>query len=232
MRTSLFVFLMLSGAVAVPACGGDSYLGDGTGGTGGIAGSTGGTGTGGSSGGTGGSTGGTGFSGTGGSIAGFSSAGTAGTGGSAGPGGGTWVWDCPDGSEAVSALRQNCARAACHNATSHYAGLDLTDPNAIEAQMVDKPALHGDINCAPSGMPARICSPDELAVLCPESAQAPTLLIDSANFESSWVLRKLNNTHGTCGNRMPYPPGDSATNGWNDVRKQCVIDFFRSLAEP
>jgi hypothetical protein len=57
-----------------------------------------------------------------------------------------------------------------------------------------------------------------------------TKIIDSANFEDSWVLKKFNaatKAELNCGDLMPLAPGNSVSSGWNDARKECLIDFFR-----
>lgn len=195
-------------------------VGGATGATAGIGGATGGAGA--AQGGSAGTpAGGAGAGGSAGAAAGGSA------GGSAGTGSGSWVWNC--GGEVKDALKQNCARTGCHSALDKFAGLDLTDPASIAGQMVDKPATFGDIGCNAPGMPYRACTADELTALgCPPNVK----LIDSANLDASWVLTKLNGMHGMCGDAMPIAPGNSATNGWDaaGTRKQCYIDFFRSLA--
>lgn len=190
-------------------------------------------GTGGASGGAGGATGGTaGVGGAAGASAGAGGA-SAGTGGAAGGGAGTgtatWTWNCPEPLEGPQgALVKSCARPACHNSASKYARLDLTNPATFKDLMVDKIAMHEDITCNAPGTPSRVCTPDELITVkgCPTDA----MLIDSANFENSWLVKKMNMQFGMCGNRMPYPPGDAVSNGWSDARKACLLEFFRSLA--
>jgi hypothetical protein len=178
--------------------------------------------TGGSTG-VGGATAGAGMGGAAGSAG--AGAGTAGTAGAAGTGAATWTWTCM--ADVTMALKQNCSRAGCHSTLDKYAGLDLTNPAAIAAQMVDKPAMHGDIACQPSGQPFRACTAEELlAKGCPPTA----MLIDSQNPEASWVLTKLRDQQGDCGDPMPIAPGNSVSNGWNDERKLCYENFFKSLA--
>jgi hypothetical protein len=99
--------------------------------------------------------------------------------------------------------------------------------------MVNKPASYTDINCAVPPESYRECGPTELPAGCVPGK----LLIDPINFEDSWVIRKMNaltKTDLSCGDLMPITPGNSLTNGWDGagVRKQCFIDFFRSLAAP
>jgi hypothetical protein len=44
------------------------------------------------------------------------------------------------------------------------------------------------------------------------------------------VLKKFNalsRDELKCGDPMPLAPGNSVSSGWNDARKECLIDFFR-----
>lgn len=203
-RWSVSVFV-LGSVVAGASCGGESVIGNGTGGFGGDLLASG---------------------GVGGDLV-----LSGGVGGAAGIGGGVTVGGTGGGyaggysCDIQVALSKSCARTGCHSALDHYADLDLSNPAAIAAQMVNQPAQHGDINCAQPGTPFQECAPYELPYTCPPNA----LLIDGVNFDNSWVVRKLNGDE-SCGDAMPLPPGDSVSNGWNAARKSCLIDFFRSLA--
>jgi hypothetical protein len=126
-----------------------------------------------------------------------------------------------------STLKQNCARTGCHGALDRHADLDFTDPNAVAAQLVDQVAPHGDLGCNPPGTPFAECTSNELAALgCPSDA----LLIDSANPEASWILRKLRGEQESCGDPMPIAPGNSISNGWNDARRACYEDWIYEMA--
>jgi hypothetical protein len=125
----------------------------------------------------------------------------------------------------MGALAKNCSRSGCHTALERYADLDLHDPATIAAQMIDKPATHGDIGCNTPPAPFRECTSEELVALgCPT-----VKLIDSQNFDASWVVAKINGSQLTCGLAMPIAPGNSPTAGWSDQRRACFIEFFRSL---
>jgi hypothetical protein len=128
-----------------------------------------------------------------------------------------------------AALYDGCARIGCHRAADMFAGLDLSTSEKAR-EMVNKPATFGDINCSVPGMPFRACTPAELPAGCVPG----TLLIDPLSFENSWVYKKLTMTGDelNCGDPMPLAPGNSVSNGWSDERKQCLLDFFRSLAAP
>jgi hypothetical protein len=247
--------VVAAGVLAGASCGGESVLGIGgsggnsgapsgagatggvvsTGGSGGVSNGSGGTGGAVSTGGSGGVSNGSG--GTGGVVS------TGGSGGVSNGTGGTTrgpLGTCNNGMggcgsidaagcDLEEALDRSCARAGCHSALDRYGSLDFSDPLAIASQMVDIPAPHSDITCAKQGEPYRECTPDELAQFCPGST-AGTKLIDTANPEESWVLRKLNGTQGMCGEAMPMAPGNSPENGWNDERRTCLERFFRILA--
>lgn len=164
-------------------------------------------------GGTGPATGGTGPTG---GTAGSGTAGS-GTGGSAG--GGALVITC-DGADHVAMLNQNCARTACHNNRSKVAGIDLTPDANLATRLKDVSATHGEIDCGTGGvfMP---CVPET----CPPPGDA--LLVNSASPDDSWLLRKVNGTHGVCGDTMPIPPGDM---GFDDARKACLDKLVRAIA--
>jgi hypothetical protein len=124
-------------------------------------------------------------------------------------------------------LKQNCARAGCHSTVDRYGGLDFTEPGRVAAQLVDKVATHGDIGCNGPGTPFRTCTPDELVAKgCPPN----TLLIDSANPEESWILKKLRGQQGMCGDQMPISPGNTPSNGWNSERLACYEDWIYEMA--
>jgi hypothetical protein len=189
-----------------------------------------GAGAGGATGGTGGATGGTGGAGgaTGGS-AGMQTGGAAGSpagaGGVAGTGGSGAAGLC----DVQVALSKSCARTGCHSALDHYANLDLSNP-ANAAQLVGKMATYGDINCAMPGMPFRACTAAELPAACVPNT--PLIAPSRADFDSSWVAKKLSGMDTGCGDPMPLPPGDSVSNGWNEARRLCLLDFFRNQAAP
>jgi hypothetical protein len=177
-------------------------------------------------------TGGSSTAGVGGSVAGAPAGGAGGaTGGSAGAAAGSagsagMTFSCDVAYALANTSKGSCGISGCHNATFHYADLTLVDPAALATALVDVPAMHGDINCAEAGQPFRECMPSELPAGCPQGA----LLIDSQNFEASWLVRKLdpNFVDGSCGNKMPAAPGNAADR-WTAERQQCLMDFFRSL---
>jgi hypothetical protein len=154
-------------------------------------------------------------------MAGMAGTGTAGSAGAAGGGGTGVVLPC----DIVGAMKANCASTGCHDVGYHSADLDFSNLDAIAAQMVDQPALHGGIRCTPSTELFRECTVEERAARgCPNA-----LLIDSKNFAESWVVKKLNGGEMDCGDAMPLPPGNSPTKGWDPARKDCFLAYFQSL---
>jgi hypothetical protein len=179
---------------------------------------TGGTGPG--TGGTGPATGGTAGSGT----AGTAGSGTAGSGGAGGIV--TPNVTCDGGADYVATLTENCARTGCHNTRTAVAGLDLT-PNAdLAMRLKNQPAGYAEIDCSMGG-PYVECVP----ATCPPPGDA--LLVDSANPDNSWLLRKLNGTHNACGVVMPVSPGDrppAPAGPFDDARKACLDKLVRAIA--
>lgn len=106
----------------------------------------------------------------------------------------------------------NCNIPACHSSTAiapAAAGLDLTGSGtALADKLIDKPAEHRDVVERDGGPP----------VVCNEG----DLLINTANPAESWLLKKINGTHGTCGDAMPVGFTLSATD------KQCIVDWIMS----
>jgi len=186
------------------SCGGESVLAIGVDGGAGL-------------GGTGGATGGIGgIGGTGATSVNGGTGGTSGTGGTN-----------PFGCDVDVALMKSCGRSGCHSETAHYAGLVFTT-SAVGPSLVDAPATHSDIDCAQPGEMFRPCTPAELPATCPPNA----LLIDSANVEASWILRKLDPAfvEDSCGIGMPAAPGNSASSGWTEERRLCLQTWIRWVA--
>jgi hypothetical protein len=178
---------------------------------------TGGTGPG--TGGTGPATGGTAGSGT---------AGTAGS-GTAGSGGGGIVTPdvtCDGGVSYATTLTENCARTGCHNERSKVSGLDLTANPGLAMRLKNQPAAYREIDCGAPG-PYMECVP----ATCPPAGDA--LLVDSANPDNSWLLKKMNGTHNDCGVVMPVSPGDrppAPAGPFDEARKACLDKLVRAIA--
>lgn len=148
---------------------------------------------------------------------------TGGTGGNATGGtSGTGMLNvvCDGGADYVVTLNQNCATSGCHRGTRAVAGLNLVPDADLVTRLKDVSPTHGDIDCGTGGvfMP---CVP----ATCPPPGDA--LLVDSASPDDSWLLRKINGTHGVCGDTMPIPPGDK---NYDDIRKACLDKLVRAIA--
>jgi hypothetical protein len=72
----------------------------------------------------------------------------------------------------------------CHGASSKLGGLDLESPGRA-ARLKNVPAKHIDI-----ALPGAQCPIGDK-------------LIDSANVQQSWLLKKITGAQGTCGEPMP-----------------------------
>lgn len=96
-------------------------------------------------------------------------------------------------------LRRSCGRVGCHSEKNRIAGLDLASPG-VQTRLIDVSATHQDITCPnPDGGVLKVpCIP----AACPDAK-----LIDLADPEESWLLKKLAGTQGECGAQMPLAPG-------------------------
>jgi hypothetical protein len=101
-------------------------------------------------------------------------------------------------------MAQKCGTGPCHDATNSAAGLDLVT-EGVKDRLVGKDAYHEDVTD-------------------PAPCKDGQLLIDPANIEESWMLRKINKTHENCGVGMPvsgrFPTAD----------KECLINWIKSFA--
>jgi hypothetical protein len=149
--------------------------------------------------------------------------------GTAGAGGGAIVTPnitCDGGADYVATLTENCARTGCHNTRSHISNLDLTPDAGLAMRLKNKPAGFAEIDCGAPG-PYMECVP----ATCPPPAD--TLLVNSANPDASWILRKINGTHNDCGVVMPVAPGDrppAPAGPFDDARKACLDKLVRAIA--
>ena len=93
----------------------------------------------------------------------------------------------------------------CHGKSLMLGGLDLESPG-VAARLKDVPAKHIEI--------------------VPPSSQCPVgdKLIDSANVEQSWILKKLSGQQGTCGEAMPLPGALSTSD------LGCMTTWIRCIA--
>ncbi len=120
-------------------------------------------------------------------------------------------------------LEAHCASAGCHSPADSEYGPSLHPDDDLVLRLKDKPASHGGINCAPEGEPYEPCVP----AACEIAAGDAPLLIDSANPDASWLLRKLRGLADGCGENMPMPPGDD---DFSEARRACLEEFFLAVA--
>lgn len=148
--------------------------------------------------------------------------GAGGAGGRAGTGGGPSGGPPPPdasvvGCDYVTALHK-CATVGCHNANLPQANLNLVPDSGLVARLKDVPATFGDIACNAVGQPYMACVP----ATCPAGA----LEVSSADWTSSWVLRKLDDPN-TCGDVMP--PTGSTPPTPDDLT--CLQKLVQTIAE-
>ncbi len=169
------------------------------------------TGTGGTSTGSGGTGGGT----TGGGT----------TGGSAGTGsGGTLTVNCT-GTTYDVALK-SCNTLGCHAANYPAGGLNLVADANLVTRLKDVPAQHKDIGCT-AGDTTCACDANTLTCTTPPSACPmgnAALLVNSANYQQSWIITKLEQTDPMCGIQMP----DGAYKSPAD--KACIEAMVQAIA--
>lgn len=92
------------------------------------------------------------------------------------------------------AALSNCTVAGCHGAFYPESGMNLTPDDGLVGRLKDAPAKHEDIVCDAAG---DICTP----ATCPPPGQA--LLVDSADYTQSWILKKIGPADPMCGDQMP-----------------------------
>jgi hypothetical protein len=206
MRTKMQRWAIGGAFAAIVSCGGESVIGGGedAGGTGGTAGMSGSSGT---TGGTGATTGGTG--GTGGTT------GAAGNGGGAMSPGGTLPFESAE-CDFPAVLSSTCATSGCHKQTAAIpvaAGLSLLPDSGFVSRVKDVPATHSDIYCGSVPCPT-------IPAECPTSAK----LVDSANWQESWIYRKITDPMG-CGETMPPSVTFPAAN------RACIELLVKTIAE-
>jgi hypothetical protein len=148
------------------------------------------------------------------------------SGGTGGTGNTNWVLDpatvvCPGGLNAATVITGDCAKGGCHKGALAAAGLDLSfSPNNIAKNTKDVIATHEAIQCSAPTEPYMECIP----MTCPGPGTA--LLVNSANPDDSWVLKKIHGTANGCGDTMP---DDSYATASPD-KLACVDAVFRAIA--
>jgi hypothetical protein len=129
----------------------------------------------------------------------------------------------PDvGCEVEAVLLDHCG-PGCHSPGVRRAGLDLSYDSGLVGRIKDIPATHREIACNPPTEAFRECLPPNEPAACIPFAKAR--LVDSAHVEESWLLKKVNGTHGGCGLKMPAVP--TGYGGW---AHDCLQAFVRAVA--
>ena len=106
-------------------------------------------------------------------------------------------------SDEIFAAATSCK--LCHGAGVRLGGLDLESPGRT-ARLKDVPAKHLEI-----ALPGAQCPIGDK-------------LIDSANLQESWMLKKLTGRQGTCGEAMP------ATGPQTDAQRACMTTWISCVA--
>jgi hypothetical protein len=123
-----------------------------------------------------------------------------------------------------SILQADCAHQGCHAPTPAVpmpaAALDLSPNAGLVARLKDVPARHMNINCAPPGEDIVECT--TVPAACPSGA----LLVDSSNWEASFVVSKMRGTAVGCGDQMREPDYAKV----KPERESCLEAVVKSIA--
>lgn len=112
----------------------------------------------------------------------------------------------------------DCAKTGCHRGSLSSAKLDLSG-NSLVARLKDVPATFLEIQCSALGEPYMECIP----AACPRG----TLLVDSDNWEQSFMLTKLRGTQNGCGTAMP----DDTYLTAQPERAACIEALIHAIAD-
>jgi hypothetical protein len=107
----------------------------------------------------------------------------------------------------VGTFRNHCALSGCHTGRVPAADLDLGSPRVTE-RLLDVPSTHLDIDL--DGIPPE----------CPTG----DLLVNTRSPGESWMLKKIREEQGACGDPMPAIP-----TGFGDEEKACLESWILSL---
>jgi len=101
--------------------------------------------------------------------------------------------DCPTLANDVA---KDCAGIGCHRVSGVPApsGLVLTPDDGFVGRVKDVLAKHQDIYCADI---------KDTCPTIPTSCPTTAMLVESDNWEASWLLTKLRGMQDTCGDAMP-----------------------------
>jgi hypothetical protein len=115
----------------------------------------------------------------------------------------------------------DCAKSGCHKGALAAAGLDLSR-NDLVARLKDVPATFTGIQCSPPGGPG-----DPYWECVPAACPSGAFLVDSSNWEQSFMLSTLRGTQNGCGETMP----DDAYRATFPDREACLEALVRAIAE-
>lgn len=124
----------------------------------------------------------------------------------------------PTGSTGIASadfLNASCAKSFCHGA-NFVVGVDLRPDSGFAVRTLDVNAMHAGIPC-----------PDDITMECiPASCPATgtAKLINSADATASWMLTKVHDGQGDCGERMPD------TKGLNADQDACLTAIVNATA--
>lgn len=136
------------------------------------------------------------------------STGTAGTG--AGSGGSASVPHVCETACVENIFRQELTLCKlCHGSALQSSGLNLELPD-VTARLKDVPAKHGDLAMG----------------MTPADCPVGDKLIDSANPEASWLLKKITGQQGNCGTVMP------SAGTLSPAQRACIETYVHCVAAP
>jgi hypothetical protein len=121
-------------------------------------------------------------------------------------------------------ISKSCSIAGCHRQLEQAGGLNLAVDDGFRSRLVDVPTKHIQIDCDPGAGYVECVPPP---ATCPPPGTAK--LVNRAAPAESWVLKKLDGGY-SCGDAMPFAPGDSPDTGWGPAAKACLQTFFTALA--
>ena len=98
----------------------------------------------------------------------------------------------------LNIVTTDCAHLGCHAGPNATSQLDLSPDTGLPSRVKDVPAKHLNITCSPPGADIVECTSVPAA-----PAPANALLVDSSNWQASWIIAKLRAMSTGCGDTMP-----------------------------
>jgi hypothetical protein len=142
---------------------------------------------------------------------------SAGSGGSAGSGAPFPSVDCGTLS-AATILGTDCSKiVSCHSSSTKAASmLNLSPDSGFVARVKDVPAKHGNVWC------------NDIMDYCatpPTACPSDALLVNSSDWQKSWIVMKLRGTATGCGDPMPSA-------GYDATKEACLEKLVQAIAQP